>query len=184
MTAFRLYEPDELGADGYPPEWHQTIKHQVRADAGERCLRCHHPYERGAGEWSRCDDLCRHGGPVRYWSAIVGSGTYYGPDETIADAVSAQWRILTVHHLDGDKANCRWFNLVALCQRCHLEVQGRVVMDRPWPWEHSTWMKPYVAGFYAVKYGGEDLERSEVESRLDELLALGRQAEAVERMPL
>jgi len=32
---------------------------------------------------------------------------------------------LTVHHLDGDKANCDYSNLVALCQRCHLMIQAR-----------------------------------------------------------
>lgn len=31
---------------------------------------------------------------------------------------------LTVHHLDMNPANCRWTNLVALCQRCHLHVQA------------------------------------------------------------
>ena len=78
---------------------------------------------------------------------------------------------LTVHHLDCDKANVRWWNLVALCQRCHLKVQGRVILDRPWVLtEHSEWFRPYVAGFYAWKYLGEDLTRAEVEERLDELL--------------
>ena len=28
--------------------------------------------------------------------------------------------MLGVHHLDGNKANCTYENLVALCQRCHL----------------------------------------------------------------
>lgn len=32
---------------------------------------------------------------------------------------------LTVHHLDGNKSNCNYRNLVALCQRCHLHVQAR-----------------------------------------------------------
>lgn len=32
---------------------------------------------------------------------------------------------LTVHHLDGDKSNCDFSNLVALCQRCHLTIQAR-----------------------------------------------------------
>jgi hypothetical protein len=32
---------------------------------------------------------------------------------------------LTVHHLDGDKANCSTYNLVALCQRCHLSIQAK-----------------------------------------------------------
>jgi hypothetical protein len=90
--------------------------------------------------------------------------------------VEAAWRILTVHHLDGDKANCRWWNLVALCQRCHLQIQGRVVMARMWPWEHTEWFKPYVAAFYAWSYLGEDLTRPEAEARLEELLALERVA--------
>ena len=33
-------------------------------------------------------------------------------------------RCLTVHHLDGDKANCSYKNLVALCQVCHLHIQA------------------------------------------------------------
>ncbi len=32
--------------------------------------------------------------------------------------------VLTVHHLDGDPANCAYTNLVALCQRCHLHIQA------------------------------------------------------------
>jgi 5-methylcytosine-specific restriction endonuclease McrA len=43
-------------------------------------------------------------------------------------------RVLTVHHLDGDKSNCDQGNLVALCQVCHLHWQakllpGQVMMD-------------------------------------------------------
>jgi len=33
---------------------------------------------------------------------------------------------LTVHHLDGNPANCAPENLVALCQRCHLRIQARL----------------------------------------------------------
>ena len=80
---------------------------------------------------------------------------------------------LTVHHLDINPANGAWWNLLALCQRCHLSIQGRVYVDRPWVMaEHSEWFKPYVAGFYAHKYLGEDLTRTEVEARLPELLEL------------
>lgn len=87
------------------------------------------------------------------------------------------WRILTVHHLDGDKGNCRWWNLLALCQRCHLSIQGRVNPDRPWVMtEHSEWFRPYVAGFYAWKYLGEVLDREQTMARLDELLGLERAA--------
>lgn len=84
---------------------------------------------------------------------------------------------LTVHHLDNNKSNCVWWNLTALCQRCHLSIQGRVDMDRPWVMEeHSEWFRPYVAAFYAWKYLGKELTREETEARLDELLALERAA--------
>lgn len=185
-TAFRVYAADELGRDGYPPEWHATIKHAVREQAGYRCVRCQHPYRNGeheSGEWSACDGRCLHGPPVRVRvddPAMPGEypdlDRHEGPigplTTSIHCPIEAHWRILTVHHLDGDKANCRWWNLAALCQRCHLTIQGRVVMARIWPWEHSDWFKPYVAGYYASVYLAEELERADVEARLDELLAL------------
>lgn len=178
--AFVMTEPAVIGRDGYPPEWHQTIKHEVREQAGHRCVRCGHPYrngEHGNGEWSPCDTKCTHRGPVRldgtprelvYFTA--GGCVRYGR------TVEARWRILTVHHLDGDKTNCRWWNLAALCQVCHLSVQGRVKMAQVYPFEHTEWFRPYAAGYYAWVYLREDLTRDEVDSRLDELLALERQA--------
>jgi hypothetical protein len=170
----RQYRIDEtFTSDGYPVEWKQ-IKHLIREQAGHRCIRCFHPYRPGQhekGEWSPCDVGCRHGGPVR-WSNGSSWELYDGPDEAVAQFVEAQWRILTVHHLDGDKANMRWWNLVALCQRCHLSVQSRVKMDRPYDKPHTSWFLPYVAGFYAFKYLGEDLSREEVMRRLEELLLL------------
>lgn len=81
---------------------------------------------------------------------------------------------LTVHHLDGVKGNCRWWNLPPLCQRCHLSVQGRVKMRRAYMLPHSDWFRPYVAGYYAFTLLGEDLTREEVEARLEELLLLGQ----------
>lgn len=85
-------------------------------------------------------------------------------------------RVLTVHHFDGDKSNCRWWNLLALCQRCHLSFQSRVNPEVPYWFEHSDWLKPYVAGFYAWKYHGEELSRKQVTERLEELLNLERVA--------
>lgn len=56
---------------------------------------------------------------------------------------------LTVHHLDGNKANCALWNLAALCQRCHLSVQGRVKMEQGifdfYP--VSDWFKPHLKGY-------------------------------------
>jgi len=39
----------------------------------------------------------------------------------------ATGHVLTVHHLDGNPANCADDNLVALCQRCHLHIQARYI---------------------------------------------------------
>lgn len=76
--------------------------------------------------------------------------------------------MLTVHHLDGDKGNCEWWNLAALCQRCHLRIQAKVVMNRIWMFDHSEWFRPYVAGYYA-HLAGLPTDREFVLARLDEL---------------
>jgi len=84
---------------------------------------------------------------------------------------SVPGRILTTHHFDGNKANDAWYNLLALCQVCHLQIQGKVDPETPWFLPHSEWIRPFVAGFYAKKYEGKDLTREQVMARLDELLA-------------
>jgi len=71
-------------------------------------------------------------------------------------------RCLTVHHLDMDPSNNRWWNTVALCQACHLSIQGRVDMDQEYLFSHSEWFRPYVAGrdaFRAGEIDDEDLIR-------------------------
>ena len=78
---------------------------------------------------------------------------------------------LTVHHLDMNPANCAWWNIPALCQRCHLHIQSKVVMERPWMFGHSDWFKPYVAGYYAHIRGLCE-DREYVEAHLDELLVI------------
>jgi hypothetical protein len=187
-STFRQYHALDAGPDGYCAEWHKTLKHLVRAQAGNRCVRCKHPYRCGEkqtakGEWTPCDMECEHSGPARLlYSDLDGNPVdvlyelgRHGPALAISSGktVLAQWRILTVHHLDGDKLNCRWWNLAALCQRCHLTIQGRVKMARPWMLEHSTWFKPYAAGYYA-SLRGEELTREQVTDRLEELLAIGQ----------
>jgi len=189
VSELRLYEPEECtGAKGYPPAWHESIKHAVREEAGHRCVRCLHPYRTGESppDWSPCDEQCRHHGPVRYrtnegeWhvepSKLMGwtTGDLWrdSPETARLAQPQAAWRILTVHHLDGNKGNCRWWNLVALCQRCHLEIQGKVKLERRWLGIHSDWFKPYVAGFYALHFLGQEVDRFEAEARMDELLAL------------
>jgi hypothetical protein len=120
------------------------------------------------------------------------TGSTYPPDwKAIATAVkeAAGWRCircgaahvnraghtLTVHHADLNPGNNRWWNLLALCCPCHLQIQHKVILERPWVMlEHSAWFKPYAAGWYAFRYLGEDLTREQVMGRLDELLRLER----------
>lgn len=79
---------------------------------------------------------------------------------------------LTVHHLDMNPANCEWWNLAALCQRCHLSVQARVVIERPWMFTHSDWFKPYVAGYYAYRLG-RSTDRAYVIANMEDLILTG-----------
>lgn len=159
---------------------------RVRAEARHRCIRCQHPFEsgkHGKGEWSPCDEKCMHRGPFRF-RAFYGDewdeDSHHDPHCPFSPEtgglvelyqIEARWRILTVHHLDGDKANDAWWNTLALCQRCHLQVQTTIDPRIPYFLEHSAWFKPYAAGFYAHKYEGRMIDRAEAERRLDELLA-------------
>lgn len=80
---------------------------------------------------------------------------------------------LTVHHLDLNPANCAWWNIPALCQRCHLRIQNKVVLERQWIFEHTEWFKPYVAGYYATRHG-RPADKLYVQAHLSELLNLGQ----------
>ena len=146
--------------------------------------------------WSPCDPACTHGGPFRSRVQAFGAArprgwTVYGPGAQDAGErvrkgmeTEAAWRILTVHHLNERKFDLRWWNLAALCQRCHLQIQRKVTMEVPWPWEHSTWFRPHAAAWYALKFLGEHLTYTQTLARLDELLELGLEHEATERMAL
>jgi hypothetical protein len=192
--------PDDLlldwsssaGEHHVPPGARMGIKHLARIEAGQRCERCGHPYAPARGrprQWTPCDRRCTHGGPIRVavgrgpWSVNrdqkVKTGLIFSAGDGIE--VEAEWRILTTHHLTGSwgstseaKRDCRWWNLAALCQRCHLVIQGKVQMERAFIFEHTDWFKPHAAGWYAWKYLGEDLPRADAMGRLDELLGLER----------
>lgn len=166
----------------YSADW-DAIGDRVRAEAGHRCIRCGHPYEvgkHGKGQWSPCDQRCTHSGPfgarwLGEWFPVDDNGGE--PAGVVLKRVHplyAEWRILTVHHFDGNKANNAWWNLLALCQRCHLQIQSRVNPEQPYMFEHSAWLRPYVAGFYAKKYQNRDLTREQVAAELETLLALER----------
>lgn len=181
MKAYhKLRSPAERRFSGeYAPDG-KAKRLAVREAAGHRCIRCSHPFksgEHGNGEWSPCDTRCTHKGMLRLDGELYQE-IYTPIADKIEDGVfvEAMWRILTVHHLDGQKDNDAWWNTLALCQRCHLEIQGKVDPRVPWFLEHSDWFKPYVAGFYAKKYEGKDITREEAMERLDELLAYEHKA--------
>ena len=123
----------------------------------------------------------------------VMNATDYPPEwPLLADAIkaAANWRcircdhphdresghVLTVHHMDGNRWNIYWWNLVALCQRCHLHIQGKVNLEDHWIFGHSEWFKVYAAGYYAKKYEARFIPPWEAEERMDELLSLERLA--------
>ena len=85
------------------------------------------------------DEIARQVKDAAGWTCIR-CGHVHAPDEGYT---------LTVHHLDMNPANCAWWNLLAVCQKCHLHIQARVVLEQVWMFDHSQWFKPYVAGYYA-----------------------------------
>lgn len=104
----------------YPSDWPQLAA-LVKAEAGNKCVRCDHAHHYESGH------------------------------------------VLTVHHFDGDKSNGARWNLMALCQRCHLSVQARVDPEVGLMFDPSLWAMPYIAGYYLDGRGTPgpcfDLER-------------------------
>jgi hypothetical protein len=128
--------------------------------------------------------------------------SYYPPNwAQIADLVKAEanWqcvrcghphnpgvgRMLGVHHLDMTPSNCAWYNIPALCQVCHLVIQAKVILERNWMFDHSTWFQVYAAAYYGVREGLLPattnyfdslllVRRAFVETWLDYLLSLGK----------
>jgi len=80
---------------------------------------------------------------------------------------------LTVHHLTGQKNFNIWWNTPALCQKCHLTIQGKVDLKRMWMFDHSSWFVPFIAGYYAhIQRLPED--RDYVMAHIEELLEYGK----------
>lgn len=142
-------------ADRYPPDWPETAA-LYKASVGWRCVRCGHSQE---APWKQryrrvllpprvgialCTKHCiplyhvNDEAHLRLHIKQLGSKL---PPQLIARVPQ---RVLTVHHLDGDKQNCRWWNCPPLCQRCHLQIQAKVRMGQQYLGEHSEWFKPYL----------------------------------------
>lgn len=121
----------------YPINW-PAIAKAVKDAANWRCIRCLHPHEgawkqsqkqKGQVQPAQCDLACRH-------------------DD------DGKQRVLTVHHLDLNKANVAWWNLAALCQACHLSVQARVDFHQFYMLDHTPWMRPYIKGWTTYQITG------------------------------
>jgi hypothetical protein len=111
----------------YPVNWTE-IATSVKDRAGWRCERCFHPHETSSNR-IECDDLCTH------------------PN-------NGKQRMLTVHHLDMNKTNCVWWNLVALCQGCHLSIQARVDFEQSWMFDLPEWLDSRWVAFKLEKITG------------------------------
>jgi hypothetical protein len=95
---------------GYPPEW---ISGAIQREMYERA------------QWT-CE-VC---------------GAQFRPGDTRHPTLrnrDGKPRILTVHHLDGNPANCDWTNRLACCQACHLSIQGLWKPGRVLP---AHWPQP------------------------------------------
>jgi 5-methylcytosine-specific restriction endonuclease McrA len=145
----------------YPPDW-QAIKDRVRAEAGGRCIRCGHPQ----GDRIISPNARNVASEYRVLSVMCTAHCTHPRD--------GKPRILTVHHLDGNKSNCKWWNLLALCQVCHLTIQGRVIPERAWLFHHSPWFVPFVCGFYASHYAQIEITREQADAEPARYLALGQ----------
>lgn len=138
-----------IAKGNYPDDWN-TVAAAVKDASGRRCVRCLHPDDPSdTPRGMFCDVKCRH-------------------------EKNGKQRVLTVHHMNGDKADCRWFNLLPLCQVCHLQIQGKVIPEVPYLWAHTEWFTPYACGFYAAYYGGQDITREEADADPHRWLKLGQ----------
>ena len=131
---------------------------------------------RGTGDYpENWGEIARAAKEAAGWRCVRCGHPHTNPcDEQCFHLPDGKQRVLTVHHLDGNKGNCRWWNIPPLCQVCHLQIQAKVIMGQSYLYPHTRWFRLYAAGFYAFAITGEDLTREDVECRLEELLALGQ----------
>ncbi len=84
-------------------------------------------WERLGTHFSRCDEGCRHGGPVRRGGYDIGPNAPIDLPAVVAQEtargayVEASWRIVDVQFKNGWPHDLRLGNLVLLCTRCAAE---------------------------------------------------------------
>ncbi len=64
------------------------------------------------------------------WAKIVKDEVGWKCEECGAPHDPEKGYCLTVHHKNGVKSDCSRKNLVALCQRCHLRAQGKLLRSQ------------------------------------------------------
>lgn len=141
----------------YPTNW-PDVALVVKRSAGWRCVRCQHRFHDMEKRDLDCDPICLSTGRCRHRIIVHREGAHN----------------FTVHHLDGNKSNVVWWNLLALCNSCHLTIQAKLIPERPYLWEHSEWFKIYAAGFYASFYGKIEITRAQAAADTAHYLALGQ----------
>lgn len=82
----------------------------------------------------------------------------------------ASGHTLTVHHLDMNCANCEDWNLACLCQKCHLQIQHKVIMAQEFMFEHSPWFEEHVRGYHLYR---ERIERERREIAFEPIRCRG-----------
>lgn len=150
----------------------KALHNAVRAEAGNRCIRCGHPEGDKMGK-----RLVRFDEDDILFERPIPAGWAHDPmpcDDLCTHERNGKLRILTVHHLTGQKDDNRWWNLLALCQVCHLQVQGKVIPEQAYLHPHTPWFVPYVCGFYAATIGGLDITREEADADPHRYLKLGQ----------
>lgn len=145
----------------------KAVHNAVREAAGNRCVRCGHPQGDKLGEHDYC--VTDHGFRKFYPNRALVPCT-----EHCTHPRDGKLRILTVHHLTGRKDDNRWWNLLALCQVCHLQVQGKVIPEQTYMHPHTPWFVPYACGFYAAMYGNLDITREQADADPHRYLAMGQ----------
>lgn len=155
----------------YAADW-QAVSRATKHVAGYRCVRCRHSFDGDTGRPLPCTEDCDfRRGRTRHVAGVDATPN----GNIIAQVHSPDIPGLNygVHHLDGDKSNNAWWNLLALCNSCHLYVQASVIPDRPFLFTHSDWFIPYVCGYYA-HVAGLAITRQEADADPARWLAIGQ----------
>lgn len=139
----------------YADNWPE-ISIATRVEAGYRCVRCRHAFDSATGRPLACDDRCDVRRCRAKRIAERGGSHNYG-----------------VHHFDGDKGNNAWWNRLALCNSCHLYVQASVIPERAFMFHHSSWLVPFVCGYYA-HVAGLVITRGQAVAEPERYLRLGQ----------